>query len=266
MKRLNEIYNEWKSDKGFFHFLFYYFSHASPPIECPFLESAQDALLLDMKYHGGHSGQKIVSTFIDTFLSDIDGMQDTYFVRFSEIFWKLNGENLLREYSIYSAEYNPLHNYDMTETLTEQHNGNHADTIQTLSDVMHTGADTVSISRNESNETETSTVHNINGFDSVGGGVQSDSTTDNAATTTMANPETNYTETEYDNRQQTTGNTNNSGTTAETITHTLSRAGNIGVTTSTQMLEQHGEFWKRWNFYESILFPAVDKLLTIPIY
>lgn len=266
MKKLNEIYNEWKSEKGFFHYLFYYFSHASPSIECPFLPTSQDALLLDMKYHGGHSGNKIVSTFIDSFLNDFDGMQDAYFTRFAEIFWKLNSENLLREWEIMTAEYNPLNNYDMRETLSENRSGNHADTSQSINNVSHTGTDTTRTGRDETVSTDTTTTHNINGFDSTGDGVQADSTIDGTETHTTADAADNYTQTTYGSGQQTTGNTNASGTTADTLQHILSREGNIGVTTSTQMLEQHSDFWKRWKFYENILFPVVDRLLTIPIY
>lgn len=266
MKKLNEVYNEWKSNKGFFHFLYYYFSHASPVIECPFLPDSGTAELLDMKYHGGFSGRKIVSTFVDAYLDDFDSMQDAYFVRFAEIFWKLSGENLTREFEIMSAEYNPLNNYDMHETLSENRSGNHADTSQSINAVEHTGFDKVSTERDETVSTDSDSTHNINGFDSVGDGVQADSTTDSAETHTTADHTKNYVQTDYDNTQTTTGNTNNSGTTAETVQHVLDRAGNIGVTTSVQMLSGHSDFWQNWRFYEKVLFPAVDRLLTIPLY
>lgn len=50
----------------------------------------------------------------------------------------------------------------------------------------------------------------------------------------------------------------------ETGTRTLTRSGNIGVTTSQQMAESEIALWK-WNFYEQI-FQDLDKILTIPIY
>lgn len=43
-----------------------------------------------------------------------------------------------------------------------------------------------------------------------------------------------------------------------------SRHGNIGVTTSQQMIESEIELWK-WNFFESI-FKDIDTILTLPIY
>ena len=43
-----------------------------------------------------------------------------------------------------------------------------------------------------------------------------------------------------------------------------SRHGNIGVTTSQQMIESEIELWK-WNFFESV-FKDIDTILTLPIY
>lgn len=48
-------------------------------------------------------------------------------------------------------------------------------------------------------------------------------------------------------------------------THTLQRSGNIGVTTSQQMIESEINLWK-WNFFENEVFPALDKILTLRIY
>lgn len=59
---------------------------------------------------------------------------------------------------------------------------------------------------------------------------------------------------------------------AENITDTddekenqqLTRAGNIGVTTTQQMLQQEFELW-RWNFFTQV-FEDVDKFLTLSVY
>lgn len=46
-------------------------------------------------------------------------------------------------------------------------------------------------------------------------------------------------------------------------THT--RSGNIGVTTTQQMLQSEMNLWE-WNFFYNVLFPSIDKLLTLSIY
>jgi hypothetical protein len=59
--------------------------------------------------------------------------------------------------------------------------------------------------------------------------------------------------------------TSDSGRDTTTVTRTLTRSGNIGVTTSQQMLQSERELWA-WNFFNDVVFPAVDHVLTLPIY
>lgn len=74
--------------------------------------------------------------------------------------------------------------------------------------------------------------------------------------------------------KDTTGTLTHSGTDTETGTsaqertttqdHTLTRHGNIGVTTSQQMITQERELWF-WQFFDQV-FTDLDKVLTSPIY
>lgn len=50
-----------------------------------------------------------------------------------------------------------------------------------------------------------------------------------------------------------------------TYNSTLIRSGNIGVTTSQQMIEQEINLWK-WNYFRDVVFPDVAKALTISLY
>ena len=49
-----------------------------------------------------------------------------------------------------------------------------------------------------------------------------------------------------------------------TSDRTLKRSGNIGVTTSQQMIESERQLWL-WNFFESV-FSDIDKILVLKIY
>lgn len=62
-----------------------------------------------------------------------------------------------------------------------------------------------------------------------------------------------------------TRTTTDSGTDTHTRNYTLTRTGNIGVTTTQQMIEQERELWI-WNYFENTVFPDIDKVLTIGIY
>lgn len=61
------------------------------------------------------------------------------------------------------------------------------------------------------------------------------------------------------------GSNTTTGTDTETRNYELTRSGNIGVTTSQQMIESERNLWV-WNFFEKVVFPDVNRVLTIPIY
>lgn len=74
---------------------------------------------------------------------------------------------------------------------------------------------------------------------------------------------------------ETTFNTTNTDTGTQTVldggsdtqtrNYTLTRSGNIGVTTSQQMLESERMLWI-WNFFRDVVFPDIDRVLTLQIY
>ena len=79
---------------------------------------------------------------------------------------------------------------------------------------------------------------------------------------TSGNNTTTHNTTETDTGTKTEAN---SGTDSKDVGRTLTRYGNIGVTTSQQMLEQERDLWK-WNFIEDFVFPAVDSVLALATY
>ena len=56
------------------------------------------------------------------------------------------------------------------------------------------------------------------------------------------------------------------GSDTQTRNYTLTRSGNIGVTTSQQMIEAERELWRMWNFFRGIVYPDIDRVMTIEIY
>ena len=57
----------------------------------------------------------------------------------------------------------------------------------------------------------------------------------------------------------------NSGSDTETRNYRLTRSGNIGVTTSQQMIEAERKV-RMWTFFHSVVFPDVDRVLALQIY
>lgn len=56
-----------------------------------------------------------------------------------------------------------------------------------------------------------------------------------------------------------------SGRDVDTRNYTLSRSGNIGVTTSQQMISQERELWM-WNYFNNVVFPDIDAFLCLSVY
>ena len=73
--------------------------------------------------------------------------------------------------------------------------------------------------------------------------------------------------TQYNTTDSDTGTQTNraSGTDSETRYTTVTRSGNIGVTTSQQMLQSERELWL-WNYFYDCVFPSITKTLALPIY
>lgn len=73
---------------------------------------------------------------------------------------------------------------------------------------------------------------------------------------------TQYNTTDSDTGTQTYRDT---GSDTNTRNYTLTRTGNIGVTTSQQMIQSERELWL-WEYFYNIVFPDIDRILTLPIY
>ena len=61
-----------------------------------------------------------------------------------------------------------------------------------------------------------------------------------------------------------TRNLANSSESDGTQTRELTRSGNIGVTTSQQMIASERELWQ-WNYF-NVVFHDIDSVLCLPIY
>lgn len=62
-----------------------------------------------------------------------------------------------------------------------------------------------------------------------------------------------------------TSSLNDNGTLNGTNSRTLTRSGNIGVTTTQQMIQQQRELLL-WDYFYKVVFPDIDKILTLSIY
>ena len=156
------------------------------------------------------------------------------------------------QYKALTADYNPINNYDSVENSTDTHE--YTGTQTTEHETTKNNTDTPDITRtsNGSNDSAGS----LYGFNSTSA-VPSDEangtsqSTDKETGTVTSNGKENGTNTRTDNLK-------------ETITHELTRSGNIGVTTSQQMIESELELRKK-QFY-NIMIHDIINFLCLPIY
>ena len=225
--------------------IFKYIQDISPSV--PWAQD-MDAATLDLEYIGNISGQKTISPLIKNVLlkdSTTGVLTDTQILQLATTVYKMFYLEWEKEYNTFSLEYNPISNYDMTETETTENDRTNT--------TANTGTRTVAGSGSVNGTTSSQTDNNVYGFNSsvAVGDTENNISASNTTTSTDSHTTTdNLTETE-------TGD--------ETIERTLTRSGNIGVTTSQQMIESERELWL-WNFFYNVVFPNVDRVLTLETY
>lgn len=220
-KTLNQTIPNWKTN-GIFAKLNSY--------NVPWKNEVQ-ANLLDLQYHGNHSGQKKIAPLVDSLLTD-GVLTDTDLTTLAFVIYGMYSVQWSKLYATLKLQYNPIENYSMTET--ESISGTESATI----------ANTTTGKTTTSNQIDTS--NSTHGFNST-----TAQPTDESMVVTDA---------ETDDESTSNGTTSGENSTDRTLT----RSGNIGVTTSQQMIESERNLWM-WNFFDTV-FADIDKVLTLGIY
>lgn len=181
--------------------------------------------LLDAAYYGNVSGDKGVSPLLEK-LVEGDTMTELEKEFAAATVLAMFTKNWTKEWATMSVEYDPIENYSMTEEMTDD---------ETVTDYgrVHT-------TENNLNDSTHTAVYGFNSTDPSDTGA---SETDRTGVVTDRD----------------------SGSDTHTRNYTMTRSGNIGVTTSQQMLESERELWM-WHYFYDVVFPDVDRVLTVPIY
>lgn len=259
-KRLIDVVPEWQT-KG----VFTYLNEKEVPWDIP-------AANLDLAYFGNHSGEKIISPVVRKILVN-DVLPDVALSNLATTIFYLYNSYWEKEWATLTAQYNPISNYDMTETETIERSGTESGTDGHTKTNTGTVIDAGTHSNTTTGSTDTTTSANNTSEDELSAFNSSDYVDDRKNTNAAsATSDTDMSET----RNGTTGNTRtddlsegfngtHSGSHSDTEDRTLTRSGNIGVTTSQQMLESERELWL-WNFFDDVVFPDIDKILTGAVY
>lgn len=258
-KRLNDVFPDWLTG-GVFSVL-----QAFPvPWKVENISSA-----LDLEYHGNVSGGKIISPLVKSILSG-DTLTETEKTMLATSILAIYSVNWSKQWETLSFEYNPIENYSMAEDMTNDQTVDEYGKTRTRTDnLSHTKTGTETRTPDLTDTTTpnlTATSNNsVYGFNSSNavptGGQTQNSTGTNTVTQTGTDTNTyNTTDTDIGTQNETDG-----GQDTHTRNYHLTRSGNIGVTTSQQMIESERSIWM-WNFFRDVVFPDIDRVLTIQIY
>lgn len=286
MMKLTEAFPNWLVGDGIFSEL--------SKLSVPWSTNSID---LDLEYFGNHSGEKIISPLVSKLLVD-DKLTSDSITRLASIIFSLNGDNWSRLYSALQEEYKALQNYngDETRTVTTtdtgtdtfSHTGNETNTLNDSSSNTRTGSESLESSGSDS-LSKTGTVgsqgsnlsdNNVFGFNSSSSVPSDNSNSSNESTDTYnLSDKTSYGKKDtkvYNNvsdsgNRESTNTVSNESSDTETknlqtnTSETFHREGNLGVTTSQQMLESEFELRMHYRFFD-VVFADVDKTLALQLY
>lgn len=207
------------------------FSLFTPDDGLHWVTPAVNLLDFDLEYFTNHSGQKNIAPILTSLQNN--PQRDAIIKR---VLLNRYKDKWNRLYDALNAEYNPIHNYDRKETHTDK------GTVGTVSKGDSTST---------TNGTTTSQSEGNLKANAFNQGMlpQSESTDRNTV----------------NNDSAVTNVINNNDTVTTDKTLTITTQGNIGVTTTQQMITQEIQMRDMYNFVD-ILYKDIDKVLCLSIY
>ena len=202
---------------------------------------------LSVTYFVEHSAEKIISPYFARLLDMEERSVITAYTRKSGIAKTVARKFALSWYKVFDAlltNYKPLENYSMVESVAKH------DT----SEVYSTDTDNGTVNHNTDISTSTNSETGIYGFNSL---------TDSQPTGTGTGTQTTTGDDDTNFDSHTNTKTGQSSVT-DNGTENRSRSGNIGVTTSQQMLESEIKI-RLYDFIESML-NDIDKVTCLAVY
>ena len=168
---------------------------------------------------------------------------------------------LFRTYIVSDEDYMLLDNYNVKETMSKQGTLNGSDTLGSRADTTNDTIGAVTTATNTTVGAQTNSETNkVSPYDS------DDFHNDTGKESTLGTRSDNGTSTI---EEHTDSSTFNKGEQVDTHNHTttesyeLTRKGNIGVQTGSEMLVKHDRFWNSYEFYTMIFKDICKELLLV---
>jgi len=221
MMKLSEAYPNWLTTGGIITDISNQFSSVVPwSTDGGYLKS------IDLEYYGNHSLNKEVSPLLKS-LSGGDELTTAERALLASTVWDMFKDNWLNLWKVNVADYNPIENYNMVEN--EHSEGSNTGNINA------TGTDSSTVER------DSSTDNSIYGFNSSSASNSDRSVVNDDTSSSSSSTATNTSSGSNENDRE------------------LTRSGNIGVTTTQQMIQSTIELYN-WSFWCDV-FRDIDKVL-----
>lgn len=220
-------------------------------IEWPFL-TEDNMLSLDFYYNYSWSGDKTIGPAIEKMHDRFANWRDLI----AKMFVDAYGLQLLRQWASFSAEYNPEQPYHVTEETIYEHAG--------TGKITDSGSDS---------KTRTGSVNTIGGNDIYEYATTYDDT-DNPKLVSKTLFDEHRGEGEPDKGITTSYNDVEDSISYGKQRNTTDGAednmwnnkyGSLGTMAIANILKDEIDLWK-WNFYTTVFFPLIDRLVALPIY
>lgn len=228
---LREVFPDGISGSGIFNAL------SGLGVDLPWGELA-DAETLDIEYFGNHSGAKFSSPLVVNLLNGEDQLTEQQMETLARIIWTKFSEPWKHLWATNVVEYNPIHNYNMTDQRELTRGESEARAIHDSS------VDTTTHGRTSESKDY---VSGLNSTDEIGK-FSGRSVSEEGGTTGVTG----------------TGDRKDDSVKAANEHETTTRSGNIGVTTTQQMLTAERDLWV-WNYFDQV-YKDVDSVLALNIY
>lgn len=197
------------------------------------------------------SGDKRISPIVEKLMTDGELTSEAV-EKLAKVVWLKYGLSWTKLWETLDLEYNPINNYDMTETSSESSTEGKSESERRTEGETRSDTSAANGSQSVADTSDTG----VYGFNSSASSPSTDGSTTSAGASQTTDTSVGSSASQ--------GDTVRSGDVSGARQHVLSRSGNIGVTTSQQMIQSERDLWL-WTIWDTI-YNDIDKVLTLRIY
>lgn len=231
---LRDVFSGWETNDALFKYIK---SAAGNNLPWSSYAKVYEAIL-DTEYFGNHSGSKFCSPLVKKFIGQDGFVTEAGREALAKIIVSKYFPNWKHLWDVTDVEYSPIHNYDMEETREKKS----ADSSSTVSDLQ--SSEEISHGR---------TTDSMDYKYGLNTDIDDPKPSDKYTTGEGGTTET----------DQTSSSTRNRVGANEEV-ETTRRSGNIGVTTTQNMITEERKLWL-WNYFDQI-FGDLDRELSLFVY